>query len=99
MATVGRKDPTRLLGRHTDSCLRCQADIAVENRITRALASTEDHLMPAPAGLVAAAMSRLDAVDPPPPDPQVPKVVIAAAVVGVASGLVWTLGRRAKSAI
>ncbi len=97
MVTVDRKNPIRLLERHTECCLRCQAEIAVENRISRALASLDGHLVLAPAGLVSAAMSRLDVADPP-PQRDMPKFVIAAAVVGVASGLAWTLGRRAKSA-
>ena len=97
MVAVDRQDPTPLIGRHAGTCLRCQAEMAVEHRITRTLAATGRHLMLAPAGLVAGAMSRLDAPVPP-ADREVPKVAIAAAAVAVASGLAWTLSRRAKGA-
>ena len=59
-AAADRSDRTPLVGRHTESCLRCQVETAIEQRIGRTLASMGDNLMPAPVGLVSAVMDRLD---------------------------------------
>ncbi len=98
MMAVDRADQALLISRHTASCLRCQAEIAIEHRISRALAAMRDNLMIAPAGLVAAAMGNLD-TSLPPSEREVPKVAVAAAMVAVASVLAWTLSRRAKGGV
>lgn len=100
LVAVDRRDQAPLVGRHAGHCLRCQAEAAVEQRIGRALASMEDDLLMAPPGLVAAVMDRLDA----PSDRSeagenrgAETVAIAAAVLGAASLVAWTLTRRARS--
>ena len=95
MTAVDREEPNRLVGLHAESCLRCQAEMAIEQRIGRALAGMRPDLMIAPAGLMAAVMGSLDTALPP-PEREVPKVAVAAAMVGVASALAWTLSRRAR---
>lgn len=97
---VDQRDRGARLTRHVAHCLRCQAEKAIEHRIHRTLASMEDHLIMAPAGLVAAVMGSLD-------DPLgyaeadspigAEKVAIAVAVVGVASVVAWTLSRRLRN--
>ena len=97
---VDGRDHAPLVGRHAGHCLRCQAAAAVERRIGRALASMEDNLLMAPPGLMAAVMDSLEA---PPARSEggesggAEKVVIAAAVVGAASLMAWTLTRRTRS--
>lgn len=101
LEAVDQGDQGRLVARHAEQCLRCQAERAIERRIHRTLSSMGDNLLIAPAGLIPAVMSNLDApIDYPDPETGVKaeKVAIAAAVLGVASVVAWTLSRRAKGA-
>lgn len=86
------------MGRHTETCLRCQAEIAIESRIGRALSTMGgDHLLAAPAGLMTAVMDSLDTSFPATPR-RIPRAAIATVgLVGVASVMAWTVTRRAKS--
>jgi len=96
---VDQKAKATFLARHADHCLRCQAESAIEDRIHRVLAGMHGNLMPAPAGLMPAVRGSLDL-----PDSyaevesarSAEKVAIAAAVVGVASVVAWTVSRRVR---
>lgn len=99
MTAVGREDRGRVVGRHSGRCLRCQAEVAIERRIRRVLATMDDNLVMAPAGLLPAVMSSLDAPLPRSDEAVskgVERAAVAAAVVGVASVLAWTLSRRVR---
>ena len=96
---VDRKTKSTFLGRHADHCLRCQAESAIEDRIHRMLSGMKGNLMPAPAGLMPSVRGSLDMVDTyadveSARSPE--KVAIAAAVVGVASVVAWTVTRRVR---
>ncbi|MDE0232080.1 MAG: hypothetical protein OXN93_07335 [bacterium] len=96
---VDRKARGTLLARHADHCLRCQAESAIEGRIHRMLAGMEGNLMPAPAGLMPAVRGSLGMADSyaeVESARSAEKVAIAAAVVGVASVVAWTVSRRVK---
>ncbi len=100
LIAVDQKTKGRLIARHADSCLRCQAEAAIEHRIHRTLAGMIGNMMMAPAGLIPAVRDDLEVVpfyteiDP---ERSIEKVAIAAAVVGVASVVAWTVSRRLKS--
>ena len=101
LEAVDQQDRGRLVARHAEQCLRCQAERAIEHRIHRTLSSMGDSLLMAPAGLLPAVMSNLDAPLHYPESEsgmRAEKVAIAAAVVGVASVVAWTLSRREKGA-
>ena len=101
LEAVDQQDQGRLVARHAERCLRCQAERAIEHRIHRTLSSMGDSLLMAPAGLLPAVMSNLDApFDYLEPETGVKteRVAIAVAVVGVASVVAWTLSRRVKGA-
>jgi hypothetical protein len=92
---------SRLVARHAGHCLRCQAERAIEHRIRRTLSALGENVITAPAGLIPAVMSSLDApLDRPEEEPRVntEKVAIAAAVLGVAWVVAWSLSRRVKGA-
>lgn len=100
LEAVDQIDRKSLVDRHAGHCLRCQAERAIESRIHRTLASLGANVIMAPAGLVPGVMNSLDA----PwdyPEPESPKaaerMAIAAAVVGVASVVFWTVSRRVRS--
>ena len=99
LLAVDQRIRGRLLARHVDHCLRCQAETAIEHRIHRTLAGMEGNLMMAPAGLMPAVRGSLNMA---PSYAEVDsalnaeKVAIAAAVVGVASVVAWTVSRRVK---
>ena len=61
LEAVDQQDQGRLVARHAERCLRCQAERAIEHRIHRTLSSMGDSLLMAPAGLLPAVMSNLDA--------------------------------------
>ncbi|MEK7251909.1 MAG: hypothetical protein AAB198_01460 [Actinomycetota bacterium] len=57
----------RVLSKHRDRCLRCQADDARVNGVTRQLSTLGDEVVVAPAGLASTVMTRLgpqDGADP-----------------------------------
>ncbi|MXX01537.1 MAG: hypothetical protein F4Z79_07960 [Acidimicrobiia bacterium] len=96
---VDRKAKSTFLGRHADHCLRCQAESAIEDRIHRMLSGMKGNLMPAPAGLMPSVRGSLDMVDTyadVESARSAEKVAIAAAVVGVASVVAWTVTRRVR---
>ena len=96
---VDQKTRGTLLARHADQCLRCQAESAIEGRIHRSLAGMKGNLMPAPAGLMPAVRGSLDVADSYPDFDtarNAEKVAVAAAVVGAASVVAWTVSRRVK---
>lgn len=96
---VDQKATGRLLARHADHCLRCQAEGAIEDRIHRMLAGMKGNLMAAPSGLMPSVMGDLHMADSyaeVESARNVEKVAIAAAVVGVASVVAWTVSRRVR---
>ncbi|MYK56596.1 MAG: hypothetical protein F4035_09100 [Acidimicrobiia bacterium] len=96
---VDRKAKSTFLGRHADHCLRCQAESAIEDRIHRMLSGMKGNLMPAPAGLMPSVRGSLDMVDTyadAESARSAEKVAIAAAVVGAASVVAWTVTRRVR---
>ncbi|MYA38944.1 MAG: hypothetical protein F4Y36_04960 [Acidimicrobiia bacterium] len=96
---VNRKAKSTFLGRHADHCLRCQAESAIEDRIHRMLSGMKGNLMPAPAGLMPSVRGSLDMVDTyadAESARSAEKVAIAAAVVGAASVVAWTVTRRVR---
>ncbi|MDE0674553.1 MAG: hypothetical protein OXI06_05710 [bacterium] len=96
---VDRKTKSTFLGRHADRCLRCQAESAIEDRIHRMLSGMKGNLMPAPAGLMPSVRGSLGMVDTyadVESARSAEKVAIAAAVVGVASVVAWTVTRRVR---
>lgn len=96
---VDQKARATFLARHADHCLRCQAESAIEDRIHRVLAGMHGNLMPAPAGLMPAVRGSLDLPESyaeVEPARSAEKVAIAAAVVGVASVVAWTVSRRVR---
>ena len=57
----------RVLSRHRDRCLRCQADDARVTGVSRQLSTLGDEVVPAPAGLASTVITRLgpqDGADP-----------------------------------
>lgn len=102
LGAIDQKDQGRLVARHASRCLRCQAEVAVEERIRRLLAGMGGGQIMAPAGLMTAVMGNLDEYQyqkehNPAFRPE--RVVLAAAAVGVASVLAWTLSRRVRGSI
>ncbi len=100
LEAVDQRDRNPLVARHAGNCLRCQAERAIEHRIHRTLASMEDSLILAPAGLIPAVMGNLDtSFDYPEIESAraTEKMAIAAAVVGVASVAAWALSKKVRS--
>lgn len=99
LEVVDQKEHSPLVARHAGFCLRCQAERAIETRIRKTLSSLGENVIMAPAGLIPAVVGSLDApIDYPEAETgsNTDKVAIAAAVIGVASVVAWTLSRRAR---
>ena len=102
LVAVDQKDQGKLVSRHAEQCLRCQAETAIELRIHRELAAMGGNPMIAPAGLMPAVISGLE-------QPMsnhesgsgigADKVAVAAVVVGVASVLAWTMSRWVRGGV
>ena len=102
LGAIDQRDQGRLVARHTSQCLRCQAEVAIEERIRRLLAGMGQGQVTAPAGLMAAVMGNLDGYQYQEANNQAirpERMVLAAAAVGVASLLAWTLSRRVRGGV
>lgn len=75
----------RVLSRHRERCLRCQADDARVTGVTRELSTLGQEVVPAPAGLATTVITRLPRQDG--ADPRRP-IVIEFAVRWAAAALV-----------